>query len=387
MTAAAIFWFYPVVWLLGTRLLAERERACDEQVLKEGNAPEVYAEGILRVCKSYLEPPLCASGVGGSNLQRRIEAIISGSPACNIDFQRACLLVAAATAMIAAPIAFGLFNASAQAQTQPANRPSFEVASVKPNVTGDHRVSIMTQPGGRFVATGVSLKTLIGFGYGVRDFQILGGPDWLDDDRWDVEARSQEDSIPAVGPTDPNTPGPVALRVQSLISDRFRLNIHHDTKEFAVYELSIAKGGPKLKLSEDQSAIQPPERGSPPPPVPQRGEPMPRGSMRMGRGELEATGVSLLGLVRALSAQLGRTIIDKTGLKGLYDFKLQWIPDMNQGVGLFGRTGPESPPPAADPAGPSIFTAIQEQLGLRLESARGPVEVIVIDSVQKPSAN
>ena len=114
---------------------------------------------------------------------------------------------------------------------------------------------------------------------------------------------------------------------------------------------------------------------------------MPRGSMRMGRGELEATGVSLLGLVRALSAQLGQTIIDKTGLNGLYDFKLQWIPDMNQGVGPFGRTAPESPPPATDPAGPSIFTAIQEQLGLRLESARGPMEVIVIDSVQKPSAN
>lgn len=286
-------------------------------------------------------------------------------------------------------ISFGLFiagvgviGASAQG-----TRPSFEVASVKPNVTGDHRVSIMTQPGGRFLAIGVSLKTLIGFAYGVRDFQILGGPDWLDDDRWDVEARAQAGSIPLVGPTDPNIPSPIALRVQSLISDRFRLNSHHDTKEFTVYELSIAKGGPKLKLSEDQSAIQPPEPGSPPPPFPQRGEPMPRGSMRMGRGEVEATGVSLLGLIRALEAQSGRTIIDKTGLKGLYDFKLQWVPDMNQGVGPFGRNGPESPPPPSDLAGPSIFTAIQEQLGLRLESAKGPVEVIVIDSVQKPSAN
>jgi hypothetical protein len=82
----------------------------------------------------------------------------------------------------------------------------FEVASVKPNVTGDHRVAILTQPGGRFVATGVSLKTLIGFAYSVRDFQILGGPVWLDDDRWDVEARAQEGSIPVVGPPDPNIP-------------------------------------------------------------------------------------------------------------------------------------------------------------------------------------
>lgn len=276
----------------------------------------------------------------------------------------------------------GVIGISAQ-QT----RPSFEVASVKPNVTGDRRVSITTQPGGRFVATGVSLKTLIGFAYGVRDFQILGGPDWLDDDRWDIEARAQEGSISLIGPTDPNVPSPIALRVQSLLSDRFRLNIHHDAKDLAVYDLTIAKGGPKLKLSEDQSAIRPPERGSPPPPVPQRGQPMPRGSMRMGRGELEGTGVSLLGLIRGLSAQLGRTIIDKTGLTGLYDFKLQWTPDINRESGPFGRTGPDSTPPAPDLAGPSIFTAIQEQLGLRLESAKGPVEVIVIDSVQKPSAN
>jgi bla regulator protein BlaR1 len=276
----------------------------------------------------------------------------------------------------------GVIGASAQGTLT-----SFEVASIKPNATGDHRVSIMTQPGGRFVATGVSLKTLIGFAYGVRDFQILGGPNWLEDDRWDVEAKAQEGSIAVVGPTDSSIPSPVALRLQSLMRDRFRLNVHHDAKELAVYELSIAKGGPKLKLSEDQSAIQPPEPGSPPPRVPQRGEPLPRGSMRVGRGEVEAAGVSLLGLIRALSAQLGANIIDKTRLKGLYNFKLQWIPDMNQGIGPFGRTGPESPPPASDLSGPSIFTAIQEQLGLRLESVKGPVEVIVIDSVQKPSAN
>jgi uncharacterized protein (TIGR03435 family) len=109
--------------------------------------------------------------------------------------------------------------------------------------------------------------------------------------------------------------------------------------------------------------------------------------MRMGRGVLEATGVSLLGFLRALSAQLGQPIIDKTGLNGLYDFKLQWIPDMNPGVGPFARPGPESPPPASDQAGPSIFTAIEEQLGLKLESSKGPIEVLVIDSVSRPTEN
>ena len=112
---------------------------------------------------------------------------------------------------------------------------------------------------------------------------------------------------------------------------------------------------------------------------------MPRGGMRMGRGDLEASGVPFSTFVVVLSNQLGRPVIDKTDLKGLYDFKLQWTPELGQGPLLPGA--PEAPPPPADASGPSIFTAVQEQLGLRLESAKDPVEVLVIDSVQKPTEN
>ncbi len=115
---------------------------------------------------------------------------------------------------------------------------------------------------------------------------------------------------------------------------------------------------------------------------------MPRGNMRMGRGNLEASGVPLANFIQALSQQLGRTVIDKTELKGLYDIKLQWTPEIGQGGGPFGPGpgGPEPPPPP-DPSGASIFTAVQEQLGLKLESTKGPVDVLVIDSVQKPTEN
>jgi len=280
-------------------------------------------------------------------------------------------------------VVLGLLGMLSQGAAQ--TKPSFEVATVKPNASGDNRIAILRQPGGRFVATGVSLKMLMGFAYGVRDFQISGGPGWIATDRWNIEARAEEASIPALeAPFDPTVPNPLLLMVQSLIEDRFQLKMHRETKELPVYELVAAKGGAKLKLSEDQSPIRPPDRGSPPPPPPQRGGPMPRGSMRMGRGDLEANGVPMFNFIQTLSQQLGRPVIDKTELKGLYDIKLQWTPEMGQGPVAPG--GPEPPPPP-DTSGPSIFTAVQEQLGLRLESAKGPVDVVVIDSIQKPTEN
>ena len=287
----------------------------------------------------------------------------------------------------AAVIAIPVFS-----QAPGVSKPSFEVASVKHNTSGDNPVSIMNQPGGRFVATGIPLKFLMTFAYRVRDFQISGGPDWITSDRWDIEGRAEEGSIPRpTGPPDPNVPDPMSILVQSLLEDRFQLKFHRETKEFPVYELSIAKGGPKIKLSEDQTPFRPPERGAPTPPLPQRGGPMPRYSMRMGRGDLEAVALPLSSFIQTLSQQLGRRVMDKTDLKGLYDIKLQWTPDAGQGGGPFGPFGPgpggPEPPPPADPSGPSIFTALQEQLGLRLESTKGPVDVLVIDSVGRPSEN
>jgi uncharacterized protein (TIGR03435 family) len=265
------------------------------------------------------------------------------------------------------------------------SRLSFEVATVKPSGATDNRIAIMGEPGGRFRVTNATLKMVMAVAYRVRDFQISGGPSWIGTDRWDIEGKAEEGSIPQItAPLDPTVPNPLMLMVQSLLEDRFQLKIHREMKEQPVYELLVAKGGPKMKLSADQSPIGPPQRGGPPP-MPKQGQPTPRGMMGMGPGRIEANGVPIANFIQGLSQQLGRPVIDKTGLKGLYNIKLQWTPEL--GEVLVKPGGAEPSPPPLDPSGPSIFTAVQEQLGLRLESAKGPVEVLVIDGVQRPTEN
>jgi uncharacterized protein (TIGR03435 family) len=291
-------------------------------------------------------------------------------------------LIALAATVVAIPIF---------CQAPSAEKPKFEVASVKPSEPGQRGSMIGMQPGGRLVVQHLPLRALVTFAYNVRDFQLTGGPSWMTTDFWDIEARVDEASISEVsGPPDPSKPNPMAVRLQSLLQERFQLKTHTETRELPVYELSIAKSGLKMKLSDDQTPYKPRERGEPPPPPLQRGGAMPRYSMRMGRGNMEAVAMDEANIVRSLSGTVGRIIIDKTGLKGLYDLKLQWTPDPPAGGnapgGAAGPGGPEFGPPV-DPNGPSIFTALQEQLGLKLDSAKGPVEVIVVDSVQKPSEN
>jgi uncharacterized protein (TIGR03435 family) len=281
-------------------------------------------------------------------------------------------------------------------QTPGESRPSFEVASVKPNASGQNMISIGIQPGGRFVATGVPLKMLITQAYRIRDFQIIGGPGWISSDRWNIEAKAEEGSIPPrTGPADPTTPDPIALRLQSLLEDRFQLKTHRETRDLPAYELSISKSGSKVKFSEDQGPFKPPDPGETPKPLQmiKPGGPPPRGSVMMRMGNLEANGIEFSNFVQMLSSQLGRTVIDKTGIKGRVDVKLQWAPEMSQPTAASRFVPPEAmpagavPPAASDPSGPSIFTAVQEQLGLKLESTKGPVEVFIIDSVEKPSEN
>jgi uncharacterized protein (TIGR03435 family) len=267
--------------------------------------------------------------------------------------------------------------AVAAAEQATAQKPVFEVASIKLNSSGEGNASVADQPGGRFVASRITLRRVIQFAY--RDNQqFLGGPDWLDNDRWDIEAKAPEGAVPprasAFSMTVPDT---MALRVQSLLEDRFKLTAHRETRELPLYELTAAKGGAKVKLSDDQTPPAALLGGGG-----QRGGPLPRGGIRLGRGDLAAQAQSLAIFAAALSAlYLDRPVVDKTGLKGLYDIQLRWTPD----PGLTATTNPTAPPAAA--SGPTIFNAIEEQLGLKLEPVKGPLSVLVIDSVQKPSQN
>jgi uncharacterized protein (TIGR03435 family) len=268
-------------------------------------------------------------------------------------------------------------------QTAPSTKPSFDVASIKGGSAARPRIA--EEPGGRFVATGVTLATIMGFAYRGITLEFSAKPGWIDTDLWDIEAKAPEGAVPPrTGPPDMTKPDTIGVMVQSLLEARFQLKTRRETRELPMYEVNIANGGLKMKLSEDQT---PPARPTGPPP---RGG-APRGGMRMGRGDFEGSAVSMANIVMTLGQLSGRRTIDKTGLTGLYDFRLQWTPSAFDGDPLpfqpRGAAAAAAPTATADPSGASLLTAIQEQLGLRLESTKGPVEVVVIESIQKPSAN
>ena len=381
MLVEAIFWFHPLVWWLGARLVAERERACDEEVLQSGRDPQVYAEGILTVCKHYLESPLaCAAGVTGADLKHRIESIMTRRIGRELTLAGKLLLASAGALALGAPVAIGLLHAPALvAQTSAAAEPlKFEVASIKPSDPGERGVMIQFAPGGRFVAKNVTLKSLVAMAYDVRDFQLSGGPAWAGTVRYDINAKPDavsEADDPHKITTDEQREKfqeRQRMRIQALLADRFQLKIGHSTKELPIYVLKVAKNGPKLQEWKEDGGS--PFQGA-----------------RIGRpGHLTGRKVSMKFLTQLLAGNVGRPVIDQTGLTGDYDFNLEWTPDQNQPGGFGGPGGPGPDglrPPPPDPNGPSIFTAIEEQLGLKLESQKGPVEMLTIDAVEKPSEN
>jgi uncharacterized protein (TIGR03435 family) len=271
----------------------------------------------------------------------------------------------------------------AQAQV-PERPPSFEVASVKENRSGDLRSPIRTEPGGRFTATNVLLKFLIAEAFmGPQPVhlssRIVGGPDWINSTRFDIIAKaSTEFRSSPEGP-----PNELFLMLRSLLEDRFKVRTHRETRELPVYELVVARADGKLGPQLRQSTAN---CDGPPPPR-QPNEPPPCGAMR-GPARVMAGGIPMRRFAEMLTAIMavgtpasadGRLVIDKTGLSGRFAFNLTWTPDQIPTV---------APPPGippVDPNGPSLVTALQEQLGLKLESAKGPVEVLVIDSVERPT--
>lgn len=260
-------------------------------------------------------------------------------------------------------------------------RPQFDVASIRLNTRGG--ISRMMTPGDRMTATNMSLYELIRIAYGVRDDQMTGGPAWIRKDRYDIEATGSGLHAPAAsGPRDK----PAHLMLQALLGDRFNLKVHREVREAPVYELRVAKGGVKMPLQPAGSCVDMWKPGAMVP----GGPPQVYCDdwQRNGKGRLIGTGITMAtqgdpyaGLIAALTQILGETVIDKTGLTGAYEVHLEWTPDM-----ATGSDGARNAIPAED-AGPSIFTAVREQLGLELKAAKGPVTMLVVDSAEQPSAN
>lgn len=272
-----------------------------------------------------------------------------------------------------------------QAPSSASDRPTFEVASIKVNHSGENFVVTRPVPG-RYTATNITARMLINFAYNVKSAQVSGGPSWIDTERFDIDAK-EEDSIAQQlqKMSRDQANDQIRLMVQSLLGDRFQLTVSRPTKELPIYALVVAKGGAKLT----ESALPPLPNGFPTGPAqmpsapPTKASDVPQGAMMQGPGHLMANGVSVAALASMLSSQpelSDRVMVDQTGLTGKYYISLQWMPE-NQTPGI----NPEEPAP--DVNAPSLFTALEEQLGLQVESTKGPVEMLVIEQIAEPSEN
>jgi bla regulator protein blaR1 len=371
MAVEGIFWFHPLVWWIAVRQVDERERACDEAVLHAGSQPADYAEGILTVCRWALGSPLmCVSGITGSDLRARIETIMAHRVGRQLNATGRILLAVAAVTMLGGPIGLGLLHAAAQSSNAP--RPQFDVASIKrtPEDTGPG-ADFGPMPGGRLHAWNNSVMNFIGNAYNVPRYRIIGGPDWLTADRYDLEAKAED------APAAPQ----MMLMLQALLEDRFKLKVHRETREGPVYVLKVAKGGPRLSPFKDGTCVD----RSPGVVLPASEQRPNCGNNLISRRGANmawvATRIDMGGVTSVLALLLRRPVIDKTDVAGFFDVSVE-LPPLQPEAGV-------SVPSAIDTidSGPSIFTVLREQLGLTLESGRGPAEYLVVDSVGRPSEN
>lgn len=269
--------------------------------------------------------------------------------------------------------------------TPPPKSPEFEVASIKPMKSIPQGVFFGIKPGGHFNANGVAVKFLIEDAYGVKDSQLSGLPPWAEKDRYDIDAKCDEATAAWFDKLKPDDrAAQLRVMLQNLLRDRFNLSLTRDTKDLPVYALVVAKNGPKLKTS----TFTPPENSPDMPRAPGVGGGPQMGIRMNGRGQLTETYGDMNMLADVLSRFCGRPVINKTALTGRYDFDLKWTPDEEQGGPMSPGARPggdDAPPP--DSTGTSLFTAIQEQLGLKLEPQKAPMDVLVIQHIDHPTEN
>jgi len=246
--------------------------------------------------------------------------------------------------VISPPLFAGLLAAGWMAFAQEQPRAAFEVASIKPSRSTSNNYGLRFNPGG--INGDAPLGYLIEFAYNVKEFQIAGGPAWVESERYEIEAKAPGTA----------TPEQMRLMMQSLIEDRFHLKLRRKTEQRTAYILSAAKGGVRLRESSaDCGALATADSS--------RGRQC--NSWSSGDGEFIGTKISIAQFVEWLSGSLEGPVVDKTGFKGAFDLHLKWGGD----------------------AGTSVFTAVGEQMGLRLASGKAPVEMLTIDSVERPGEN
>jgi uncharacterized protein (TIGR03435 family) len=350
MVVETLFWFHPLVWWIGARLMDERERDCDEAVLRQGSQPGVYARGIVQVCEAYVESPLaCASGISGSDLKKRIREIMTWRGSLPVTLRAKAMLAVAAFAAVSVPFVIGILRAQT---LPPAPTLSYDAVSIHKSPPNGRGPSISPGPEGGLRTTDTPVAMLIADAYNVFDFQIVGAPGWASTQGFDVIfTPDKAEAVANVSSGSKAALGSPAMdrdlvRLQAVLRDRFGLVLRSETRELPIYNLVQAKGGAKLT-----------------PPA----NPGGNSNIRLRDGQLTGFDTTVDRFARLLSTVLERPVRNETHIDGKFDFKV--VPD------------------ADEPISSSIFTALQEQLGLKLESAKGPVQVYVIEKVEHPSEN
>jgi len=370
MTAEAIFWFYPVVWMVGRKLIEERELACDQAVLERAGV-EDYAEGILNVCKFYCSSPLrCVAGITGADLRRRVELILRNERPRELGRAGRWALGAVLLAGIAGPAVLGFLTATA-AFAQQANsfvglatsaEKEFEVATVKVNDQTNPAWHLGPPGRGSISIQNLPLRGIIIQSFRTQRSMVVGLPSWTESTNYDIVGK---------GP-DPNMTNPeVWEMMRSLLIERFHLKYHIENREMPVFALTVLPSGHKLKLGEDGRCAEEIKAGKNcgdiiVPPFGSAMYNMPIGA-----------------LITGIGARAGRPIVDKTGLTGKYDVNVTWLPD---GARL-DELDLQNIPQEYRPQDMSLPEALEKQLGLKLEPQRAPMPVVVIDNVSRPDPN
>jgi uncharacterized protein (TIGR03435 family) len=353
----ALCWFHPVVWWIGARLVDERERACDEAVVRAGRDRQTYAESLLKTCQFCVGAPVtCMAGVTGSDLKRRITSIMAAPAGARLGITARTAFALAIAAIVAVPVINGAAGVPQVSSTisLPDPTKTFEAASVRQNTSAETSAGTRSDSD-RWTARNLPLKSLLLNAFPIQDAQLIGGPGWLSTDRFDVVAKA------ATGTSSRD----LKVMLQNLLAARFSIKMHIETRSAPIYALVKAKAdgqlGPGLHV------------------IPSGGDRQPGGSVKFdGRpgmaSSLSMGGATFTSLAWWLSGQLQRPVVDRTGLDGHFDLKLDYVMP-----GASAAIDSDSAQRA-----PELFTALQEQLGLKLEATRGPVEVLVIDSAEHP---
>ena len=376
IVAETLFFYHPVVWWVSRQIRTERELCCDDVAVRSCGDAVGYARALTILARNRLHATGLAMGATGGSLTHRVQRLLGETPR-ELEPSGAPGLIVLGVALAA--IVLNLDRLQALAQPSPAETVRFEVASIKRNTLNDMIVVIQSQ-NNRFMARGYTVQMLIQAAYRVQEFQVAGGPDWIGTDRFDIEATEPPDpggqrSTVAPGP---GLPSRRDLMLRALLEERFNLAVHKETQERPVFALVLARSdgrlGPQFRPATVDCATATGDDAC---------------GTNVGPGYIRVRGVTMPQLATSFSrltmtgSSLNRLVVDRTGLDGRFNADLKFTPEN------IPTLPPDSPLklPTIDPNGPSVFTAVQEQLGLKLDAQRGPVEVLVIDRVDRPTEN